>query len=136
MYFSKNTCQSSSQQMQECLNTDSEFLKRDFRKYPFLWVITGALVIFTIIFSVIGYFCMASWKCPEGMGAIFIILAVTLILFFIFFIAIPCIIRILLNCCYPLLEQDTEEYNEYVNPMYPRRARSGSKTKNKREELV
>jgi hypothetical protein len=123
--------------MQECLNNDYEFLKKDFRKYPFLWVITAALVIFTIIFSVIGYFCMASWKCPEGMASIFTILGVSFILFFIVFIALPCVIRNLLNCCYPLLEADTEvEYNEYVNPLRSGRVRSGSKTKNRREELV
>jgi len=140
MYFSKNTCQSTDQQMQECLNSDHEYLKRDFRKYPFLWVITVGLVIFTILFSVIGVFCMISWRCPEGMAAIFTILGVTLILFFIVFIALPCIIRNLLNCCYPLSDAETEveqdAHNEYVNPMYPRRVRSGSKTKNRREELV
>jgi hypothetical protein len=126
--------------MQSCLNEDHAHLQRDFRKYPFLWVITAGLVIFTILFSVIGYFCLASWRCPEGMGPIFTIIGVTLILFFIAFIALPYLVLILLNCCFPLSDADTEveeyAYNEYVNPLQPGRARSGSKTKNRREELV
>ena len=126
--------------MQECLNSDHEYLKRDFRKYPFLWVITAGLVIFTILFSVVGYFCLASWRCPEGMGPIFIIIGVTLIISFIVFIALPYLILILLNCCVPLSDAETEveeeARNEYVNPLQPGRARSGSKTKNRREELV
>lgn len=88
--------------MQECLNNDHKTIIQKFKKHPFLWVILAVYILFTIVFAVIGYYCMAGWRCPEQMGGMFTLLAVILTMLLIIFVPIPYLIRILLNFFYPL----------------------------------
>lgn len=126
--------------MQACLNREHEQNIKDCRDYPVFAAFIAVLLVFTVVFVVIGSLCIVMWTCPGPMDLVFLSLGISLILFFVLFVIIPYILRFLLNCCFPSsIEEATPPDEAFVsyNTMYERRPRSKSKTKVRIvEELV
>ena len=126
--------------MQSCLNREHEQNIKDCAKYPLFAAFIAVLVVFTVVFVVIGSLCVVMWTCPVHMDQVFLSLGISLALFFVLFVIIPYILRFLLNCCFPSsIEEAAPPDEAFVsyNTLYERRPRSKSKT-NVRiiEELV
>ena len=126
--------------MQACLNREHEQNIKDCRDYPVFAAFIAVLIVFTVVFVIIGSLCVVMWTCPVHMDQVFLSLGISLALFFVLFVIIPYILRFLLNCCFPSsIEEAAPPDEAFVsyNTLYERRPRSKSKT-NVRiiEELV
>ena len=126
--------------MQACLNREHEQNIKDCAKYPLFAAFIVVLVVFTVVFVIIGSLCVVMWTCPVHMDQVFLSLGISLALFFVLFVIIPYILRFLLNCCFPYsIEEAAPPDRVFVsyNTLYERHPRSKSKT-NVRiiEELV
>ena len=118
--------------MQACLNREHEQNIKDCAKYPLFAAFIAVLVVFTVVFVIIGSLCVVMWTCPVHMDQVFLLLGISLALFFVIFVIIPYILRFLLNCCFPYsIEEAVPPDEAFVsyNTMYERRPRSKSKTK-------
>jgi len=118
--------------MQSCLNREHEQNIKDCAKYPLFAAFIAVLVVFTVVFISIGSLCVVIWICPVHMDQVFLLLGISLALFFVIFVIIPYILRFLLNCCFPYsIEEAAPPDEAFVsyNTMYERRPRSKSKTK-------
>ncbi len=126
--------------MQACLNREHEQNIKDCAKYPLFAAFIAVLIVFTVVFVIIGSLCVVMWTCPVHMDQVFLSLGISLALFFVLFVIIPYILRFLLNCCFPYsIEEAAPPDEAFVsyNTMYERRPRSKSKTKVRViEELV
>ena len=126
--------------MQSCLNREHEQNIKDCAKYPLFAAFIAVLIVFTVVFVIIGSLCVVMWTCPVHMDQVFLSLGISLALFFVLFVIIPYILRFLLNCCFPYsIEEAAPPDEAFVsyNTMYERRPRSKSKTKVRViEELV
>jgi len=52
------------------------------------------------IFPIIGIYCFTDWSCPSYMGFVFLEIGIIFDVFIVIFIILPCLIRVILNCCY------------------------------------
>ena len=112
--------------MQTCLNDDCHHMKSLFKDYPILWPLAIVVLILTVVFTVIGLYCIDTWTCPSAIGPVFSAIGVTLIIFIVCFIILPYFIRSALNCCFP----HTDESNNYVsNPLSSAPVRSRSRSR-------
>jgi hypothetical protein len=126
--------------MQACLNREHEKNVKDCENYPLFAAFIAVLVVFTVIFVVLGCLCVVMWTCPAPMEIVFLSLGISLLLFFVVFIIVPYSLRFLLNCYFPSGIEETRPPDEAFvsyNTLYERRPRSKSKTKVRViEELV
>ena len=116
--------------MQKCLNKDYEHYIKCLNNPVYC---TGILIILIMafVFPVVGVYCYTSWNCAQGMIDISLVIGVTLDLFFILFIIIPCSLRIFLNCCYeeipppPKTRPPTIAYKSYAESLTKSESKTG-----------
>lgn len=124
--------------MQNCLNEDAAHFYKQFKKYPWIFVMLLLFIISGIVLLTVSLLCNIKFPCRDDQQNYSLFFGLNMCLVSAIFIGLPCLIRGILNCIWyeqpilPVIVTTRSPLSSRQSPpknRSPQRSRSNSKEK-------